>query len=550
MSEVIDTSLSSSSSSASATVAVAASLLEACNRSPVDPSDSDSEEEGSQSDLAKASKRNKHDNIEIVKKVPQKRRGASSLEGGILEPVESVKNAPKKRRTSALDAGGNAIPKRQRLLYNYDCIKSALIKFKEIYGHVLVKQDFQVPGDNSSWPEDTWGMSLGRVVVRIKYEFAHADKTEELSNIGLIIRVKEAGSQHATKELHGDVSVKHDFVVPRNSIEWSEEAWGMNLGFVVGRIKYNSAYKEKQEELIDMGFVIRPKGSVSDKQGRDNGYDRTKIALITFKELYGNLNINQDFLVPNESPNWPSETWGMKLGRAVAGIKFEYAHSSKADELRALGLEIKDRSDTVAFKPRREYGFDRIRIALLRYKELHGDLSVRHDFVVPMDSSDWPEETWGMRLENIVRNIRNGRTYTEKQEELVSLGLVIRAKDPDAPPTGISKARTTYSYERIKTALIKYKELNGDVIVPQTFKIPAGSAEWPEETWGIKLGRVVSSIRTELRYGNKQEELTSLGIVIVNKLGENSASAGASTATASAAGAGASVSVNVGGALV
>jgi hypothetical protein len=46
----------------------------------------------------------------------------------------------------------------------------------------------------------------------------------------------------------------------------------------------------------------------------------------------------------------------------------------------------------------------------------------------------------------------------------VSLGLVIRAKDPDAPPTGISKARTTYSYERIKTALIKYK-----VIYEQTY---------------------------------------------------------------------------------
>jgi hypothetical protein len=103
------------------------------------------------------------------------------------------------------------------------------------------------------------------------------------------------------------------------SFDWPEDAWGMNLGFVVGRIKYNSAYKEKQEELIDMGFVIRPKGiyvyiciyewiyvytyssnyvyiciyinihtyiykgSVSDKQGRDNGYDRTKIALIKFK---------------------------------------------------------------------------------------------------------------------------------------------------------------------------------------------------------------------------------------------------------------------------
>jgi hypothetical protein len=41
-------------------------------------------------------------------------------------------------------------------------------------------------GENSTWPEDTWGMSLGRVVVRIKYEYAHADKTEELTLLGII----------------------------------------------------------------------------------------------------------------------------------------------------------------------------------------------------------------------------------------------------------------------------------------------------------------------------------------------------------------------------
>lgn len=44
------------------------------------------------------------------------------------------------------------------------------------------------------------------------------------------------------------------------------------------------------------------------------------------------------------------------------------------------------------------YGFDVVLTALLRYKELHGDLIISQRFTVPSDSADWPQAVWNMKL--------------------------------------------------------------------------------------------------------------------------------------------------------
>ena len=49
----------------------------------------------------------------------------------------------------------------QRAKYGFDLVKSALLKFKEIHGNFLVKQKFLVPME-VAWPENTWGIKLGR----------------------------------------------------------------------------------------------------------------------------------------------------------------------------------------------------------------------------------------------------------------------------------------------------------------------------------------------------------------------------------------------------
>jgi hypothetical protein len=50
------------------------------------------------------------------------------------------------------------------------------------------------------------------------------------------------------------------FVVPKDNTDWPEETWGMNLGFVCSRIRYNTSYKEKQESLISLGLMVVPSG--------------------------------------------------------------------------------------------------------------------------------------------------------------------------------------------------------------------------------------------------------------------------------------------------
>lgn len=42
-------------------------------------------------------------------------------------------------------------------------------------------------------------------------------------------------------------------------------------------------------------------------------YDLVRIALLRFRELFGNACVKRGFVVPDGSPDWPAETWGIRL---------------------------------------------------------------------------------------------------------------------------------------------------------------------------------------------------------------------------------------------
>jgi hypothetical protein len=48
------------------------------------------------------------------------------------------------------------------------------------------------------------------------------------------------------------------------------------------------------------------------------------------------------FVVPMDSPDWPPETWGMKLGSAVSSIRIGHAVYSAMDMERfaSIGLDV------------------------------------------------------------------------------------------------------------------------------------------------------------------------------------------------------------------
>jgi hypothetical protein len=100
-------------------------------------------------------------------------------------------------------------------------------------------------------------------------------------------------------------------------------------------------------------------------------------------------------------------------------------------------------------------------------------------FVVPVNDITWPEEMWGMNPGRVVSNIRGGKSWKDKREDLGSIGF---------------NSNSQNSIEVVIVALMKFKDLNGDMLVPQRFVVPVNDITWPKETWGMKLGKDVERI--------------------------------------------------------
>ena len=69
--------------------------------------------------------------------------------------------------------------------------------------------------------------------------------------------------------------------------------------------------EDKKSELIELGFLF-------DNQRAKYGFDLVKVALVRYKEIYGNFLVKQKFLIPSgdaaAAAQWPEKTWGIKLG--------------------------------------------------------------------------------------------------------------------------------------------------------------------------------------------------------------------------------------------
>jgi hypothetical protein len=69
-------------------------------------------------------------------------------------------------------------------------------------------------------------------------------------------------------------------------------------------------------------------------------------------------------------------------------------------------------------------------------------------------------------------------------------------------------------WEEVRAALLAYKEVHGDLQVPQRFVVNS-QAPWPEEAWGMKLGSRVDTIRSKeifvKDHPERRTELDALG---------------------------------------
>jgi hypothetical protein len=61
-------------------------------------------------------------------------------------------------------------------------------------------------------------------------------------------------------------------------------------------------------------------------------------------------------------------------------------------------------------------------------------------------------------------------------------------------------------FQKVFSALVTYKKIYGDLLVPQPFVVPDQSSDWPKESWGLRLGARVNAIRSQGTFVNNNPE--------------------------------------------
>jgi len=205
-----------------------------------------------------------------------------------------------------------------------------------------------------------------------------------------------------------------------------------------------------------------------------------------YKAAHGDLKIPSRFVVPSMSP-WPEAAHGLKLGIRVAAIRstgrFINHDESRRSLLDSLGFVWRLRSSLDG-----DVDFDQVYEGLVAYKGEYGDTCVPASFIIP-DVPPWPVQIRGLPLGSKVTSVRTKgfmKSNPEAQKKLEELGVEMDGK----------AAANNVRFKKVYDGLVAYKKVTGDLLVPQPYVIP-NEPEFPEETWGLRLGARVNAIRSQ-----------------------------------------------------
>ena len=128
--------------------------------------------------------------------------------------------------------------------------------------------------------------------------------------------------------------------------------------------------------------------------------------------------------------------------------------------------------------------FESTLTALQTYYSINSNLALPRKYIVPNDPK-YPSQWHGVDLAGTVYDMKwwneHIKSRPERVAELNKLKFVWERLVPE--------------WNLILEALVTYRILYGDLLVPTNFTVPYEDPEWPRSTWGISLGKSVYRIR-------------------------------------------------------
>mmetsp|Transcript_9991 Transcript_9991/g.13011 ORF Transcript_9991/g.13011 Transcript_9991/m.13011 type:complete len:825 (-) Transcript_9991:428-2902(-) len=248
----------------------------------------------------------------------------------------------------------------QEKLEEWDLIYRALKVYKEKEGDCRVPSRFVVPREEP-WPEECYELKLGMRIASIRsvgrYVKDQPDRVKMLDDLGFEwrLRVSQMKDEAAIeeynlvleslkiyKEENGDLKdLPTNYIVPQKE-PWPERCHGLPLGERVSKIRSRNLYikdnPDRRKELLDLGLSLTKPNT-----NQATRWNRVLRALTMYQELYGNLQVPQQYVIPHEAP-WDEDVWGMRLGNRVNTIRsqqtFIKGEPERQQQLKDLGFEF------------------------------------------------------------------------------------------------------------------------------------------------------------------------------------------------------------------
>lgn len=316
------------------------------------------------------------------------------------------------------------------------------------------------------------------------------------------------------KKLYGEKSeIPARFEVPVAD-DWPSSLHGLRLGRRLERILSSKRFFDEYPDKVEL---LRKSGVTPNLNSLIDEWDLVYECIEVYKAKYGDLRIPNKFVVPDEEP-WPKLYRNMRLGIRIAAIRSSgrhvRGHPERKAALDAIGFEWRLRENTYKQQINDDI-WDTLYDSLVAYKNnIDEDINyVPASFAIPENDENWPEKTWGFKLGSQLQSIReDGKlifNQNEREQQLLELGFAWEV-------TGRRQLYSKKRFDIVYDVLRMYKDVYGDLMVPQVFVVPSAEP-WPEESWGLKLGARVNAIRSQgaliASDPERRERLNSIGFI-------------------------------------
>jgi hypothetical protein len=386
----------------------------------------------------------------------------------------------------------------------YSCTIQALRHYHSVHGHLVLPYRYMVPPYNDDddhddtasggyYPPEWIGYDLAGTVYDMKWWLLHVrDRSERVNELN-------------------------------------------ELGFVWGRLqpKWNLVVEALVHYLTLYGTIQVPYGFVVPRRHTHEETNTTAATTTTTTTAVTGA-------VAEEELEWPKAVWSLPLGKIVSRIRrrgdFVKGSFKRRQQLDRMGFvwNCGDAKFTDFYNVLRYY------LSLLHHQRQHqlqhqmnshatttttttiatnnamAIWQIPRTFCVPHNDTQWPRIYWGYPLGQRCHEVIHFQSYIknhpERAELLNELGLRPNQKPSDLKWFQVCHASAIYSR-------LHHHEEHRSLDVPVHFCVPHHSDDWPEQLWGLPLGRRLQSIRLKGTYlngpdgANRRQQLNALRFV-------------------------------------